>query len=110
MAIPARCPPDRTYVRTADVLSPCCSPTRSGTRSGWHPGNPVSQSVPACFPPIAVLHRGCALPDDRSPAPAGRPYRILTQKDMDGLFPSAQTFLAVHHHGPTNLSVIPLLA
>src|SRR5271157_5596277 len=54
---------------------------------------------------VAVL---CPMTDLQRPL-EGR-IAILTQKDMDGLFPSAQPFLAVHHHGPTNLSVIPLLA
>jgi hypothetical protein len=35
---------------------------------------------------------------------------IVTKKDVDRLLPATQPFLALHHHSPTDLGVIPLLA
>src|ERR1035437_1052312 len=41
--------------------------------------------------------------------PLERCYAVLTQKDVDSVFPLAKPFLALHHHCPTNVRVIPFL-
>src|SRR5450755_1618336 len=64
---------------------------------------------PAFHPPTPLIVAALCLMADLDGTLESR-IVIVTQKDVDRLLPVAQPFLALHHHSPTDLGVIPLLA